>query len=635
MKFRGTNFDFRKAKEDKPQPLRDIKTKQTTQLQRSFDILDQSDAIGVIDAIVEAIQRVERFETAERQRRIICMSVDEKTIPLKMFHSDQPAEIDTTVLRGMTTQEVENAIYHTKELVLDILNTEGKDVRTSIHASPSRSSRTGKKRENAADKTKPDAYGLFGSKAKIPFVSGLHNYIASVGSTQEKRIIALTAWAISVFGLIIALVFVTRDFLASRENAMTAVTYTTSSTVELPDLYLCNRHSPFPPFINQPNKVYAGEPTMWLPTVRLPGADSVRRSHPDPVIQNNIEVRKVNVFGKSCTGNETEVADPERFEAHIGNAPDCFFCFYVKNSPAIEIRRSLGGDSTDALGFDDMTKGLTVQVRYSGIVSACRNSRLGLKPSDRKLFASLITEHASQLQRRDIVDFGGVMPTNDVNKKRLFPATRLTPLHLDFLVPDVTDMYCNTILFSEYIYPSTGAGNISFQFNPATDHWERVGAGPYYPRDYASMYNVEEPGKFQLEAKYTILFGMQLNESDSDRNHNVLMSDIMQVYINGTQDDSRLRQVVFGQRNSVSKISFARSDIYGRVDYEATTTTFSVYNIDGSKASDLFTMHFTNTDFTTRNVSAIVSVNASLASTAIFFPFLSLSRTASRSCISR
>jgi hypothetical protein len=582
------------------------KDRLSAHLERALGDLDAGDAIGVIDVIASAIQRLEREEAIEKEQDSLHLSNDVEVLQETLGKGEQlPHNDDMLNNMKATAKEDETYIYATQS------DGSGLQVaRAAEDSVPVSSKSLRRRRKPILGKKSAEVTGIFGSTASVPFVSRFHNYAATVGSTQEKRVIAMTACAISIVGLFVALGFVTRDFLASKASAMTTVTYTASNKIELPDMYLCNRYSPIPPFPNQPSDQYPGEPLMWLPMIRLPGNASKATDHPNPVVYRNVDVKSVNSFGKTCTGNTAEEADPEAFEKYIGVEPECFFCFYIRNSPPIFIERAPSDLIAGDLGHTtNANRSLTVQLAHNGIVAACRNSRMGLAENMLTTLSGLITTHSAELQRRGILDFSNVLPTTGDNRKRLFPKTRMNNFTSDYICADVVDMICNTVLFAGYFYPSTASGMLSFKFNATTDHWARTGMGPYYPKVFTDMYRLPEPWIQVLSGKLTDLYGIKLSDADADKSNRLLLANSLQVYLNGSQNDSPLKQVAALEGNSVTRISFMRSDLYGHVGYQATTTNIVLHNVVNPLFSSAFTLHFTNKDFMTRKASRIVSVS--------------------------
>lgn len=377
-----------------------------TALERKLDRLENSDAIGMLDILSNTLEALETAEAAESARRLRHVGEDD------FFVSETPANFESEFAdpgeepdysKLATATEVQNAITgvrsghnaskHVSRVDNESLATSPLKERLGL-----RSRKQKKSVKGAEDDSKDIPGGLFGVKQKYPLPESVRRYFASVGSTQEKRIIALTAWGITIVGLIVSLMFVTKDFLDSRAEAMIAVHYVSTPDVVLPDLYLCKPQQTMPMFWDK-NDSFRGEPTFWVNSITTPGNKSVSIKYPKTHGDENfVEPLTVDRYGNKCTDPGLQLANATRYFEGISKTLKCFPCVHIKRKRQTAVHKHSGAER-EFLG---------VEIASNLIVETCRRTRFGLEGVAKAALIELVLEHAEELQKRGILDFSGI-----------------------------------------------------------------------------------------------------------------------------------------------------------------------------------------------------------------------------------
>lgn len=262
-------------------------TNRSSTLQRKLDALDEDESgdwgLGLLDVLDQTMQELvigEQAFAAITMREACAVVPDAED-----FNGIHEATETCNALEAMSdsennsvpeTQKATNGDRKANLLTLDDVSKalmrnsshEAATVTATLNETAVAPSRPGirMRRQGVQGQKKSDSEGttqvpgIFGTTTK-PGRFSLGNYLHSVGSTKEKRIVALSAWVLSTAGLIVALCFVTKDFLESKRELSSAVRYSSSESLELPNLFFCNVDVSFQPFLGLPDG-YPGMPTM-------------------------------------------------------------------------------------------------------------------------------------------------------------------------------------------------------------------------------------------------------------------------------------------------------------------------------------------------------------------------------------
>lgn len=471
-----------------------------TRLHKIFAQISSSESVEILVALSETLQEL------DSRNRLLDFEFEEDD----GFEAAQeaPAPFSSTDGRNLfTTAEVNNALKREESDEIEQERVEDADVvRKGLrYRNQKWKEKKRKKKENEAK-----VMGIFGTSGK-PTRWSLSHYLQSVASTREKRVVAVSAWLVALIGLIISLVFVTKDFLDSRKELASTVRYVENGEMGLPSLWLCTIDTHIPFFSNLPTREYKGQPLFWIDFFR--GTSSrLNVTYPDTHKMPQSGVISVNARGQHCTGEEQ--LDPTNFLRENYVKPTCFHCITISRTPALiihepehdhgneehEKKSGVNGRhskkdpvSSSLEEFENPRSHAYLRLAQHSALSSCRRSRLGLAGIAFIFFRSEIKKHHKELSEKGILDFGGMDPTQNINDQYLWPRYRRGYRNgtLDFLMYDVVDMFCNVYLFSGVFYPATD-NDVKYKFNSSYYRWERSGEGVYYPDVYESFYKEDK-----------------------------------------------------------------------------------------------------------------------------------------------
>lgn len=397
---------------------------------RELQGLHVGDGIGILDVVSRALEQLEADEAVEMAYTAVDDEVDSD-------HFDDPNnpeysrndDVDAGPLASsdlMTAEQVHNAASSTRRSGAAVNGEQiemssaqeafGSEAHQNVDLGPRQRKRLGLRRRKtdlpAGNPAQSEAEGmaLYGTKATVPFSNSIANYFKTVGSTHEKRITALTAWGVSVIGLIVCLVFVTKDFISSKSEAMVAVRFSIEDVVQLPELFICSTQRAFPVAWKHGGSEKLGDyglPTQWVEILKMPGNDTEYIRYPDTHSHPNIESVVVDRFGNSCENRSFHLADAKRFHDAYSDVPHCFPCVKIKSDPAVPVTRALVNRHLE----DSEKSSLSIQVAQSRTVDACGSPRAGLLLSVKVDLMKMVVARAAELQRLGVVDFNGEDPT--------------------------------------------------------------------------------------------------------------------------------------------------------------------------------------------------------------------------------
>lgn len=459
-----------------------------------------------------------------------------------------------------------------------------------------------------AEETEADSLvendGIFATE-RPPFWN-LKVVLKSFGSTREKRIVATVAWLVCVISLIIGLVIISQEFMESRSSKSKAIRYTAESSLVLPDLQICNVATSFPPFVHLPTKEFVGQPTTWVDALILPGPGTKVVKYPqthNASILPQVRISEFSRDGKTCQAGGK--ADPVKFARETHYPPSCFYCLYIKRDPGIVIKNTRF-DSTNYF------KRLVLRVSRSRLTEKCRLSFATPSFNERRAFRAIISSHGHELERRGILDFGGMNISNPEDSDKLFPAFR--SITRDFSVRDVIDMYCNVYLFSGYFYPAT-KGEIRYKFmlaqNRLVGRWHRSGRGPYFPAHYEEW--------FQILTKRSNLNGTIGGEL---KDFYISRADVIVSFTNATES-GYLQQLSAQHPGSIAEINLEKAKLKGKEVYSGLSLNTELRRVDTRGVDYVYIMTIGFREFVTREETdqATMSATRFLAD---FFGLISL-----------
>lgn len=450
-----------------------VELEQQSRLQAAIQELSNDDANGFFFAIDDSIQGIDT--QLEAVQTLMVRSDDDADEFQATDHLPASCAVDQESYM-FTEAQVSQALHRddTGSRAQSVANSHGSSIRSKRRFGSRKS--THGEQMNQDGKTKTTwVMGMFGSRA-TPIKWSLSNYLQSVASTREKRIVAVSAWLMALVGLIISLAFVTKDFLASRKELASTIRYDKTSEIELPTLHFCTTGTQLPPFAELPNGEYQGQPLVWLDFIKGTSSN-VSYVYPETKTLPEVRVESFTLAGDSCIA--VEQMDPVQFEKENTQAPACFHCFIVDRSSLFKLTEAAESN------VRSVSNKFLVRLSQHALVSRCRKTQFGLPLDVLDFFRSAISHHAVKLKVMGIIDYGDYNPQREEDGYILWPSYRrgYKNKSRDTTMQDMADMFCNVYMFSGYFYPSTSSG-IKYRFNSENYTWERTGTGPYYPQDY-------------------------------------------------------------------------------------------------------------------------------------------------------
>lgn len=468
--------------------------------------------------------------------------------------------------------------------------------------------------------------GLYGSKAAPPFSHILSKYFAGVGSTREKRAVAISAWLLTIISLIVCLVLVTRDFFNSQDEAASALSYKLTEFLDIPDTYICAQQVAFPDFEQLPTTKFPGKPYMWVDSIKMPGTNSSLENYPKTLSNQNIEHVNIDAFGKSCNSTGLVFADAKSFWSTLYEPPRCFNCILVKSNPAIRVMRSdVESQTLAALDNAAIASSFAVEVSQSNVVHSCRERRNGLVSSTYYVLLGEIIKHFNALRAKGILDLGDAEPRNIEDEKYIyFPRYRVSPIfgYEDFVCGDVADLFCNVYLFSGFFYPAAPSQQIAYKFNAKSRRWNRSpqSQGPYVPPRYEDWYLQPKlfPNGTAEQQKIGSLTKLRnptyhLAQSGEEPSGRITRNNIFKILVNDSvREGAPLRQVAASPDRGFNAIFFVKHTRNSEATYTATNEAVPLRQAERDYSVRSFSMiHLTSKDFLTRSVSNQVTVQVS------------------------
>lgn len=561
-------------------------------LAKAFRDYSKNEATGVLNALEETMQELETkkqamdFNSGEGEDEDF-QATGEQAVNL---HTETTA-IANDGRPLVTAEDVALALRRedTGHSVKENQSASGPVLKKGLRSRFRRKSKSQKKKDKDE---KEKVAGIFGTTSK-PSKWSLSHYLQSVASTREKRVIAVSAWFLALVGLIVSLVLVTKDFIDSRKEMASTVRYVEADKLEMPSLWLCTMDTEIPHFVEQPSDEYPGQPLFWIDFFR--GSQSLANvTYPKTKDLSQLDALSVNVLGQRCEARK--VMSPDSFENENMVVPSCFQCFSISRRPAVEFERDSEAKDKGPTNRGDYGKHAMFRLSRHSFPSKCRTSQYGLSRDAFTFFKRQIKEHHVQLKERGILDFGVFDPGSSFHDQYLWPLYRMGygNATVDFAVFDVVDMFCNVYMFADYYYPSS-AKAVKFKFNDKYYRWERVGDGPYYPRNFDRYYvgRSSKAGIYSLTKE----IGGELYE-----NRSMYASQAVQVLTNHSRIGGA-EMIAALEPHHMASVRFRRNMIHDRESYEASIFRTTIEPGDVRAVNYIYFLDVSFENFMTKVVS--------------------------------
>lgn len=541
---------------------------------KDFNKLNEEDLVIAVESSIHVCEFQKRFAESKIHERRRCQVEDCETVQTK---PKWWTKLKNTSLYSLCLGSAQNV--HDEPVLCKNPSDETSEGCESVNSQ--KLSKGSVLTSNEAE----ERQGLFGTRGGAS-EGPLHKFFNSEGLTSRKKLVALISWGLAFIGLLIALSFLTRDFVSSQQGTARTIQYIESDSMNFPKLWFCSAETELPPFTTN-SPPFKGPPLLWIDFIKGTNA-SLNLSYPDTKELSQYSQQVIGVQGNTC--NASTKMDPEKYYEENSRRPSCFYCIALERKPAFGVEEGKGGSN-----LEDYSSRLFVRLSKQAFLSRCRTSQGGLTEGILSFFRAEMKKHSIALEEANILDFGGVDARNSSNDGILWPYYRHGMMNttVDYNVYDVVDMFCNVYMFSGFFYPTTSDG-IQFRFNTVVLRWERNGKGPYYPSSFSHYYKPAEAFA-DLEDSGTI--GQETNENRSVFSGNTMyvMTDTSQ--IGGAETLVSLEPL------GMAKVSFARQEVNGQELMPATVMRSAVETGDIRGINFVYFVDFGFSSFFTRQVT--------------------------------
>lgn len=421
-------------------------------------------------------------------------------------------------------------------------------------------------------------FGTSGGGSEGP----LHKFLNSECTSTRKKLVALISWGLACFGLLIALIYLTRDFASSQRVAARTIQYIPSHTLNFPKLWFCTAHTGLPPF-TEIVPPYKGAPLTWIDFLKGSNAN-LNITYPETMKISQYAHEVINVQGNAC--NASTKMDPEMYYEENSKSPSCFHCMALVRNPAIGLSE---------VSDQGRSSRLSVRLSKQAFLSRCRTSQSRLTEGLLHFFRAEMKNNSLELQQANILDFSGFDASDSSNDGILWPYYRHGMMNttVDYNVYDVVDMFCNVYMFSGFFYPTT-AQDVRFRFNRVILRWERSGQGPYYPPSYSEYYHPIQ-SNVDLDTSGVIC-------TEEYENRSVFSGTSIHVMTNVSNVGGAATLAVL-EPSDMAEVSFERHEVNGRELMPATVLRSAIETGDVRGINFVYFIEFGFSSFLTRQVT--------------------------------
>jgi hypothetical protein len=304
---------------------------------------------------------------------------------------------------------------------------------------------------------------------------------SSKGTVRQFHAIAFCAWAFAVICMVLALGFLTKEFVKSQKNPAIRIKQVPSTELELPALSMCSSVEGLPSFHDYPKDGYPGHPLFAVSVLQnLHDSDVATIRYPSTTSSGFIEETYLGADVAKCKKDTSMMSTSRARQAlfryslernisvidvkTLDEAP-CLKCFRVGATR----RQRVSADKPRS----PVEMPVTVSVSASRAFSACQIA-VDTRPTViYNFFPEQLISHTLELETRGIVSF----PKGLTQRGRVDAYSPSGQMDANAY----KEMYCSVYFFSGYFYPSEDAGKVSFEWSPESKTWKSIGSAKYSP----------------------------------------------------------------------------------------------------------------------------------------------------------
>lgn len=285
---------------------------------------------------------------------------------------------------------------------------------------------------------------------------------------KQFRSMAICAWMFALLMMMLALGFLTKEFVYSQRNPAINIENIPQDELALPVISFCMDHQGVPAFANYPTAQYPGYPLFAVTSIDNEHDEtSSLVSYPDSsnspwsqesFLRGDAEKCKRDLASMSIDRSRQSLFryNLNKDAAVIGvdklDENPCQSCFSTgKTKPQVV-------SSQKARSPSKMPVSTTVSMNRMYSYCVFKNEAL-YNTEPLQLFQNQFLEHFTALIERGILDIEGGMTQRDRTSTLSFGASTSGPNSLN-------DMLCSVYFFSGYFYPSEDEGEVSFKWVP-------------------------------------------------------------------------------------------------------------------------------------------------------------------------
>lgn len=302
---------------------------------------------------------------------------------------------------------------------------------------------------------------------------------SSQNKVQQFRSIAFCAWTFAVLMLVLALSFLTKEFIQSQRNPGIRIEQIAFTELALPVTSFCTDLQGVPSFHDYPTAEYPGYPLFLV--------SALKNLHDEAVSTIQYpELGNTQLVEESYLGTDLAKCKSDLSRMSIRRSRETLFRYNLEKNVSI-----IGVDKLDkhpcqkcfsiGKGRKQIVSATKVRSPVSMPVSVTVSSSSAyafcvLRHGSRSaiiqtFFETELAHYAAELSSRGIISLPSGLTQRD--KTSAFMATGNND------VSALREMMCSVYFFSGFFYPSEDAGKISFDWMPTEKKWKSTGTAKY------------------------------------------------------------------------------------------------------------------------------------------------------------
>lgn len=414
-------------------------------------------------------------------------------------------------------------------------------------------------------------------------------------SVKYLRAVVFCAWMFALTLTVLALTFLTNEFIASQKRPAIRIENIPTEELALPVISFCTDWQSTPSFHTYPTSDFPGYPLFLVTSLENQhDGNAPPVNYPNSVDSSSIQESFLRGNDEKCQRDLSIMSIARarqslfRFQedqraSTIGvdkvDPDPCQKCFSVGKTRPL-LLSSKGNRSPLRLP-------VSVSVAVSRLYSYCIFKYT--TDNARGLFMSELLRHLEQLEEREILR----LPTSPQREKEIAfdPDRQLDHIGLD-------DMVCSVYFFSGYFYPSEDAGKVQFEWKQGQagyGSWHSIGSKKYTKYNYSPAAPFfSGPGSDSLHKDTSFSKSIELYYEDS--------ASVSGKETNRVNADSQM-SILKGPSSSFVYLDRTEKPD-GALEYQAkVSTSADVFPASSGSAFKIWTVGFDYLEFATKSIT--------------------------------